>query len=46
MAHVLEPGQPADAATALLRVVELHPNRTVVATLDSALDRELGFNSL
>lgn len=35
----------------LLRVVgevagELHPNRTVIATLDSPLDRELGFDSL
>ena len=51
MAYELDSRLPADAATMLLRVVEevaaeLHPHRTVVATLDSVLDRELGFDSL
>jgi 1-acyl-sn-glycerol-3-phosphate acyltransferase len=51
MAHAVDAGLPADAATTLLRVVdevagELHPHRVVAALLDSPLERELGFDSL
>lgn len=49
--HVFDSETAAETIALLLQVVgqvagELHPNRKVIATLDSSLDRELGFDSL
>ena len=49
--HAFDPEKVAETINLLLRVAgevagELHPHRTVSATLDSPLERELGFDSL